>query len=71
MSTRQTRKRIEDVERRVYREHDGTYTLTEVCRCLWQHDKKAYLEQAKREGGVLQFLVSRFEREDAAEASTK
>lgn len=67
MSTRRIRKRLEKVEDRISPPDDGTYTLEEACRAIWQEDKRKYLKMAKG-SPVLRFLMPRFEREDAGRA---
>jgi hypothetical protein len=65
MSTRQIRKRVEKVEEKVCPEHDGSYTLEELCRMLWRQDKRGYLEMANGGDHTLRLFVQQFEREDA------
>ena len=65
MSTRQMRRRLAKVQEKVSPEHDGTYTLEELCRLLWQQDKQKYREMANGPDGYMyRFFVAQFEREE-------
>jgi hypothetical protein len=47
----------------------GDFTLEELCRSMWQHDKKAYLEMANGDVSFMRHLIPQFEREDAVRSA--
>jgi hypothetical protein len=49
-------------------EHDGTYTLEELCRLSWRRDKRRIIELANEPGSLCGYFVEQFEREDAERA---
>jgi len=72
VSVSQIAKRVTRVEEALGSRSDPdrtTFTLEELYRSLWQHDKAKFLEIAQHTQGML--LVPLLEREDAAAAEAK
>jgi len=44
-------------------QHDGTFTLEEVCRALWRKDERRFRRIAQH--STLTLFIPQFEREDA------
>jgi hypothetical protein len=63
MSTRQSLKRVANLEERMCPQSDGMWTLEELCRSLWRKNKKRFMEIAKNTS--YQLFVYQFQREDA------
>jgi hypothetical protein len=55
------RKRLKALEKK--RPHDGTYSLEELCRVIWRHDKEGFRKLTDHSSCRL--LIPQFEREDA------
>jgi hypothetical protein len=65
-------RRLEKVQEKVSPAHDGTYTLEELNRLLWEQDKQKYREMANGPDGYLcRSFVAQFEREDAERAARR
>ena len=58
------RRRLKALERA--RPHDGTYSLEELCRVIWRHDKEEFRKLTDHSSCRL--LIPQFEREDRNEA---
>lgn len=63
------RRRLEKVQEKVSPEHDGAYTLVELCRLMWQQDRQHFIELANAPGSMCRSLAEQFEREDAERAA--
>ncbi len=68
MNLRRMRMRVDRMEKRFRAKHDGGHTLEEMCRAMWQQDKKEYLEMAE-EHYELRFFARRFEHQEAERAA--
>jgi len=69
MSTRQTLKRIERLERLMCPQEDGAgKTLDQLCRECWKEDKTRFTKLGKSNSYYRKF-VERFRQEDANAAS--
>lgn len=55
--------RLRKLERKLGPHGDGCFTLEELCRAIWDHNKQHFIELA--EGNSYRLFVSRFEAEDA------
>ena len=55
--------RLRKLERKLRPHGDGCFTLEELCRAIWDHNKQHFIELA--EGNSYRLFVSRFEAEDA------
>ena len=55
--------RLRKLERKLRPHGDGCFTLEELCRAIWDHNKQNFIELA--EGNSYRLFVSRFEAEDA------
>jgi hypothetical protein len=66
MNARSIRQRLLKVERKIGPRDDGTCTLEELCRAMWQEDKCRFREIAK--GSSLTLFVRQFEIDEAARA---
>ena len=55
--------RLRKLERQLRPHGDGCFTLEELCRAIWDHNKQSFIELA--EGNSYRLFVSRFEAEDA------
>jgi hypothetical protein len=64
------RRRLAKVQEKVSPEHDGSFTLEEVCRLLWRRDRKQYMELVAEGFHLARFFKEQFEREEAATGST-
>ena len=64
MSLEQLRKRLVKVGAQVDPKGDGSFTYEELCRSIWQHDRKAYRKLVEQDC-MLGLFVPQFEREDA------
>jgi hypothetical protein len=62
MNARSIRNRLLRVERRIRPEKDESFTLEELCRCMWREDKRKFSESAK--GSSLSLFLRQFELED-------
>lgn len=71
MSTRQMRRRLAKVQEKVSPEHDGTYTLEELCRLWWKQDKAGFINYVNGEGRTFRVFMDTFEREDAERAARR
>jgi hypothetical protein len=54
--------RLRRVERKIQPRRDASFTLEELCRCIWRQDKRKFVEIAK--GTSLRLLARQFEFED-------
>ena len=59
---RQIEKRLEKLKESI-RPGDNSVTLEELCRSMWQMDKRRYLQDAK-EQFIMSSFIPQFERED-------
>jgi hypothetical protein len=59
------RKRITKVQEKVCPEHDGAYTLEELCRLMWRQDRKQYMEMVAEGDSILRAFSGQFEQEDS------
>lgn len=62
MNTRSIRNRLLRVERRIRPEQHESFTLEELCRCVWREDKRKFSESVK--GSNLSLFLRQFELED-------
>jgi hypothetical protein len=63
MNGRALNKRLERLERDFYPASDGTFTLEELCRCMWRRDKTHFLRVAN--DTPFSYFVGQFNFEDA------
>jgi len=56
------RSRLKALEK-THPQHDGTFTLEEVCRALWRKDERRFRRIAQH--STLTLFIPQFEREDA------
>jgi len=64
------RRRLAKVQEKVSPEHDGTYTLEELCRLMWMTDRQSFREMANGPDRCMcRSFVAQFEREDAERAA--
>ena len=63
MSLHSIRNRLRRVERKIQPRRDASFTLEELCRCMWRADKHLFLQTANDTS--LSFFVRQFEIEDA------
>jgi hypothetical protein len=62
MNIQSIRNRLLRVERKIQPGHDTSFTLEELCRCMWRNDKRKFLKIASDTG--LRLFVRQFEFED-------
>ena len=55
--------RLRKLERKLRPHGDGCFTLEELCRAIWDHNKQSFIDLA--EGNSYRLFVTRFEAEDA------
>lgn len=63
MNTSRIKSRLRKLEERLSPADDGTFTLEELCRAMWQERKSDFLKLAR--DTCLGYFVAQFEREDA------
>jgi hypothetical protein len=63
MNTRSIRNRLLSVERKIQPPRDASFTLEELCRCMWREDKRKFLQNLNDTS--LSFFARQFEIEDA------
>jgi hypothetical protein len=64
MNTRQTLKRLANLEERFLPRSDGSFTLEELCRSAWLRDKKGFRKRAESIRPY-RFYLRQFEYEDS------
>jgi hypothetical protein len=60
---RQIEKRLQKLKEAI-RPDDNMFTFVELCRSMWQQDKKRYLEMANGKYHILRRGIAQFELED-------
>jgi hypothetical protein len=60
---RQIQKRLQKLKEAI-RPDDNSFTFMELCRSMWQKDKKRFQKMATNEFPMLRLAVAQFEAED-------
>ena len=60
---REIQKRLQKLKAAI-RPEDNSFTFMELCRSMWQLDKKRFLKMANNEYPMLMLAVAQFEADD-------